>query len=70
METRVALEDYSKCGTISVADCINDCAEPNCRVRELRTVIAGTSVEVLVEKALEEHWYTAYNVGLNEFNIM
>ncbi|MBT3501270.1 MAG: hypothetical protein HN464_02940 [Candidatus Marinimicrobia bacterium] len=60
MDTRVALKDYSHCNSTSPKECIDECPEPLCRVRELRVAIKGTPYEPLVERALEEHWFTAY----------
>jgi hypothetical protein len=60
MDARVALKDYSHCNSASSFECIDECPEPLCRVRELRVAIKGTAYEPLVERALEEHWFMAY----------
>ncbi len=70
METRVSKEDYSTCGSIEVKECINECTEPICYVRDLREAVAGTGVESMVEMALEEHWFTAYDAGIKSWPIV
>ena len=45
METRVAKEDYSTCGSMEVKECVNECVEPICYVRDLREAVSGTGVE-------------------------
>ncbi len=68
MDTRVALKDYSHCNSTSPKECIDECPEPICRVRELRVAIKSTPYEPLVERALEEHWFTAYNDAIRADN--
>ena len=67
-ENRVAKEDYSTCGSMEAKECINDCVEPICYVRDLREAVSGTGwIESMVEMALEEHWFTAYNAGIKSW---
>ena len=70
METRVAKEDYSTCGSMEAKECINECVEPICYVRDLREAVAGSSIETMVEMALEEHWFTAYDAGIKSWPIV
>ena len=62
-DTRVAKEDYSNCNITSVDECLSDCPELACHVRDLRSAVVDTELVDLVELALEEHWHTAYDVG-------
>ena len=55
METRVAKEDYSTCGSMEVKECVNECVEPICYVRDLREAVSGTGVESMVEKIGSAH---------------
>ena len=68
---RVAKEDYSTCGSTEAKECMNECIEPTCYVRDLRVAVSGTGwIESMVEMALEEHWFTAYEAGIKSWPIV
>jgi len=52
------------CNQISVEDCLTECPELACSVRDLRLAVQETDIEDVVELALEEHWHTAYDEGV------
>ena len=54
------------CNQTSVQYCLTECPEVACSVRELRNAVIETSLEHLVELALEEHWNEAFDSGVHQ----
>jgi len=52
------------CNQVPVEECIKECPETYCTVRDLRVAVRNTSTVDLVEQALDEHWMTAYDQGV------
>ena len=60
------------CNQVPVHQCITECPEETCSVRDLRKAVIGkklwdhnssTYIEELVEMALAEHWQEAINTA-------
>jgi hypothetical protein len=56
----------TNCNEIPIHVCLTDCLESACHVRDLRLSVQNTDIENMVELALEEHWQTAYEAGIND----
>ena len=67
---------YKNCNQTSVQECLTECPEVTCYVRDLRNAVkesdcfwrksAQTNLEDLIELALEDHWHKAYDTGVKE----
>ncbi len=57
---------YKNCNQTSVQECLTECPEVTCYVRDLRIAVKETDLEDLIELALEDHWHEAYDTGVKE----
>ena len=57
---------YQNCNQTSVQECLTECPELTCYVRDLRIAVKETDLEDLIELALEDHWHKAYDTGVKE----
>ena len=52
------------CNQIPVEECLTECPDTYCTVRDLRFAVRNTDYVDLVEQALDDHWMTAYDHGV------